>query len=79
MILHSHFRVYICRTQNQYRKKISTPVGSLQLSLQIAKIQMKYKCLSMGEWNKNMGWYSTMSKKEILPFVATWMKHRTLC
>lgn len=42
------------------------------------------KCLYKDKWIKKIyiytiGYYSALKKKEILPYVTTWMNLRTLC
>ena len=58
------------------KKDIFTPMFMVAL-FTIAKIRKQPKCSSMDEWIQKIShtheYYSAKKKKEILPFLTTWM------
>ena len=75
----SFLGIYSQKTRSQIPEDICTPMFIAAL-FTIAKIWKQPKCPSVDEWIK-MKWYvytieyySAKRKKQILPFVTTWME-----
>ena len=79
MTLQSHFWVYIQRKWKQDIEEISVPPYLLEALFTIAKTWKQPKSTSMDKWIKmmwcvyTMNYYSSIRKKEILPFLTTWI------
>ena len=71
---------HLCKdTGVLFQRSTCTPMFTAALSI-IAKVWKEPKCPSMDEWIKKIGYiytmeyYSSIKKKEILPFATMWME-----
>ena len=72
--------IYPKKAKSQIQKDMCTPIMFIAAPLTIAKKWKQPKCPSVDEWIKKMWYiyameyYSAIRRKQILPFVTTWME-----